>query len=47
MLNAIEPCLILGGEKQISKKKVKKMKKKDKNFSLDSHTDSVITLSLN
>ena len=47
VLNAIEPTTILGGEKKVSKKKVKKMKKKDPSFQLDSHTDAVIALNIN
>ena len=47
VLNAIEPLIVLGGEVNLSKKKVKKMKKKDPEYMLESHTDSVICLSLN
>lgn len=47
VLEAVEPELALGGELQSKSKKPKKFTNKSKKFKDGSHTDSVISLSLN
>ena len=46
-VDAVEPELILGGEAQSNKKKPKKFTNKAKKWKEGSHTDSVLSLSLN
>lgn len=47
VVNVAEPSMILGGELEMNYKKVKNLKKSNRKFKEDSHTDSVISLSLN
>jgi WD40 repeat protein len=47
VLEAVEPELTLGGEVISKSKKPKKFTNNNKNFKAGSHTDSVISLSLN
>lgn len=47
IVNVLEPTLVLGGEVDINKRKVKNFKKSSKKFKDDSHTDSVICLNIN
>ena len=47
MLEAVEPEIMLGGEVVSKSKKPKKFTNSNKKFKAGSHTDSVISLSLN
>ena len=47
LTEAIQPDLILGGEAEVKKKKVKKFTNQQKKYKPGSHTDPVTTLSLN
>ncbi|CAD8104438.1 unnamed protein product [Paramecium sonneborni] len=48
VVNVLEPSVVLGGEIEQNYKKVKNLKKQNKkSYKVDSHTDSVLSLSLN
>ena len=46
VINSIQPMMILGGEEVQNQKKTKKFKKQNK-LKPESHTDAVMSLSLN